>query len=87
MTGREKGAPGLVRPGPGAVVQGTEGSRLRGEVVVVIFLTMDELRRCGPLQLRPWLERRMRSLKRGPGTVVQFRAPHQEARSKGGGGS
>jgi hypothetical protein len=45
-------------------------------VVFVIFMTMDDLRIAGPLALRPWLERRMRSLRRGPGTVVEF---HQDA--------
>jgi hypothetical protein len=48
-------------------------------VTIVIFLTMEELLVAGPLRLRPWLERRMRTLKRGPGTVVEFQAPHQHA--------
>ncbi len=67
-----RGTPGSGSTGPGAVVRSTEGSQHRGEVVFVIFLTMEELRRAGPLALRPWLERRMALLKRGPGTVVEF---------------
>ncbi len=54
-------------------------------VTIVIFMSMEELRIAGPLALRPWLERRMRYLKRGPGTVVEFDAPHQDASSREGG--
>jgi hypothetical protein len=66
------------------VTRSAEGSQHRREVVFVVFMTMNELRVSGPLALRPWLERRMRSLKRGPGTVVEF---HQDAtlRSSEGG--
>ena len=64
--------PGSEQPGPGAVVRSTEGSQHVGEVVFIIFLTMDQLRVSGPLALRPWLERHMRNLKRGPGTIVEF---------------
>lgn len=71
--------PGSVGAGPGAVIHGAEGSQR--VVLVIIFMTMDELRVAGPLALRPWLERRMRQLRRGPGEVVEF---HQEARSRGG---
>ena len=46
---------------------------------------MDELRIAGPLKLRPWLERRMALLKRGPAVIVQFIGLHQEARSSEGG--
>lgn len=53
-------------------------------ITIIIFMTLDELLRCGPLALRPWLLRRIRTLKRGPGTVVTFEAPHQEASSSGG---
>ena len=77
---REKGTPGAGLAVPGAVNRGTEGSQHRGVgrgVVFVIFMTMEELRVAGPLALRPWLERRMRYLKRGPGTIVEF---HQDAR-------
>ena len=68
----ERQTPGSAGTDPGAVVHGAEGSQRRGEVVFVIFMTMEELMVAGPLALRPWLTRRMRTLKRGPGTVVEF---------------
>jgi hypothetical protein len=73
---RQEKAAGSALTDPAAGTPGTEGSRRGGEVVFVIFMTMDDLRIAGPLALRPWLERRMRSLRRGPGTVVEF---HQDA--------
>jgi hypothetical protein len=80
--------PGSAGTGPGAVVQGTEGSRLRGEVVVIWLMSLDELRRVGPLALRPWLERRMRTLKKGPAQVVTFETGwHQETRRSSEGGN
>ena len=63
------------------------GSQARGEVVVIVFMTMNELRVSGPLALRPWLERSMRTLKKGPAQIVTFQTGwHQEARSSGDGG-
>ena len=79
--------PGSARTVPGAVVPSTEGSRLRGEVTVIWLMSLDELRRVGPLALRPWLDIRMRTLKKGPAQVVTFQdGQHQEARSNGEGG-
>jgi len=72
-------APGSGETGPGAVIHGAEGSQR--VVLVIIFMTMDELRIAGPLTLRPWLEQRMKRLRRGPGEVLEF---HQDARSRGG---
>lgn len=69
VNGKETPGPGS---DPGAVNQGTEGSRVRGAVVVIWLMSLDELRVSGPIALRPWIERRMRSLKKGPGTVVEF---------------
>jgi hypothetical protein len=49
-------------------------------VVVIWLMSLDELRRVGPLALRPWLERRMAALKKGPAQVVTFEMGwHQEA--------
>ena len=75
----EKGTPGSVGSGPGARTQGTEGSQYH-EVVFIIFLTMKEMSIHGDPRMRPWLERRMRTLKKGPGTVVEF---HQETLPRG----
>jgi len=74
----KKEAPGSASTGPGAVIRSTEGSQ-RHEVVFIIFLTLSELRDFGPSRLRPWLEQRMKRLRRGPGEVVEF---HQETLPK-----
>ena len=77
---QERETPGSGETDPGAGNRGTEGSQHYGEVVFVIVLTMEQLRIAGPVALRPWLERRMRTLRRGPGTVVEF---HQETFGRG----
>ena len=74
----KEGAPGAASTGPGAVIHGAEGSQ-RHEVVFIIFLTMKQMSIHGDPRLRPWLERRMRQLRRGPGEVVEF---HQETLPK-----
>ncbi len=44
--------------------------------VLVVFLTLDQLRACGPLALRMWLERNRptcRVTRRRSGEVLEFR--------------
>jgi len=83
----EKGTPESARTDPGAVSLDPGGSQEGGRrVEPVTMLTLDQLRRFGPRNVRLALELRWPSLKRGGG-VVPWES-HQEARSsvEGSGG-
>jgi hypothetical protein len=67
--------PGSALTDPGAVAPSSRGSRNQRDIQIVIFLSMEELIVHGPQALRPWLARRLMTLKRGPGTVVEFHQP------------
>lgn len=64
--------PGNAGRGGDAVRPG--GSQTVGEGMLVVFLTIDELRRFGPLGLRMWLEKNRppRPLRLRPAEVIEF---------------
>lgn len=87
LEGEKKGTPGSARTDPGAEGLDPGGSQGGGEgVEPVVMLTLEQLRRFGPRNVRLALELRWPSLKRG-GSVVAWEGAHQEARPSGGGGS
>jgi hypothetical protein len=60
-------------PGVGIQVPAKEEPAFQG--LVVVFMTLDQLRACGPMGLRMWLERNRparRALSRDAGEVVEF---------------
>ena len=66
----------------GARVPSSGGSRSRGEGMLIVFMTLDQLKRYGPLGLRLWLEknRPTRPPRVRPAEVLEFtRGDHQEA--------
>lgn len=80
--------PGSAGADPGAACHEPGGSQERGEDrKPVVMLTLAQLARFGERSVRLYLLQRMPSLKRGPACVIPWEAPHQEARSREGGGS